>query len=292
MTNIFRLLFLVLLEFFFIIPLFFLFLFCFIFFYNYDVFLFQFYYSLYSFMTFFISKFYYYQLIFNNLFFVSNLDIYFFFNVSIIAVYFFISNFFLKLIPLNGQSKIELFLNFMAGMVFSQNGWKGQKFFVFFLTIFLFILISNFLGMLPFGFTITSHIFQTFALGAGVILSITILAFSRNGLYWIKFFFPDLPIFILPLFSFIEVVSYISRAFSLSIRLFANLMSGHTLLHILTGFILKIGSKNIVFFFLSLIPFFLISAIIILEMVIAVLQAYVFVNLFAIYLKDSYNLSH
>jgi F-type H+-transporting ATPase subunit a len=146
--------------------------------------------------------------------------------------------------------------------------------------------------MIPFSFTVTSHIFQTFALGCGVILSITILAISKNGLSWFKFFFPNLPIFILPLFTCIEFVSYISRAFSLAIRLFANLMSGHTLLNILTGFILKIGSKGFISFLIALIPFFLISAIILLEMVIAVLQAYVFVTLVAIYLKDAYSTGH
>jgi F-type H+-transporting ATPase subunit a len=272
------------------LPLIYIFFIFFIIFNNYFFIIIK--YSLSNFFIFFMSKFYYQSAVFFDLFFISNLDFFLFLNVSILFIYFYINNFFSKIVPLKSQSNIESFLNFIAQMIFSQNGFYGQKFFVFFVILFLFIFISNFLGMLPFSFTITSHIFQTFALGAGVIISITILAVSRNGYRWLKFFFPDLPIFILPLFSFIEVISYISRAFSLSIRLFANLMSGHTLLHILTGFILKIGSKNIFFFFIAIIPFILISAIIFLEIVIAILQAYVFVNLFAIYLKDAYNFSH
>jgi len=196
------------------------------------------------------------------------------------------------LIPNFSQLKFEFLYNFIAQTGFSHNSWKGQRHFVFFVVLFLFILVSNFLGMVPFSFTVTSHIFQTFALGCGVIMSITLLAISKNGLSWFKFFFPSLPIFILPLFTCIEFVSYISRAFSLAIRLFANLMSGHTLLNILTGFILKIGSKGFISFIIALIPFFLISAIILLEMVIAILQAYVFVTLVAIYLKDAYSTGH
>lgn len=240
----------------------------------------------------FMSKFQYSDVIFFHLFYITNLDLFLFLNFMLLVFFSFfsLSNGFL--IPTSSQSKLEFLYNFIAQTGFSHNGWKGQRHFVFFVVLFLFILISNFLGMIPFSFTVTSHIFQTFALGCGVILSITILAISKNGLSWFKFFFPSLPIFILPLFTCIEFVSYISRAFSLAIRLFANLMSGHTLLNILTSFIIKIGSKGFISFLIALIPFFLISAIIVLEMVIAVLQAYVFVTLVTIYLKDAYSTGH
>jgi F-type H+-transporting ATPase subunit a len=227
-----------------------------------------------------------------HLFYVTNLDFFLFLNFFLVIIYCFLALHNGLLIPNFSQAKLEFLYNFIAQTGFSHNGWKGQRHFVFFIVLFLFILVSNFLGMIPFSFTVTSHIFQTFALGCGVITSITILAISKNGLYWFKFFFPSLPLVILPLFTCIEFVSYISRAFSLAIRLFANLMSGHTLLNILTGFILKIGSKGFVSFLIALIPFFLISAIILLEMVIAILQAYVFVTLVVIYLKDAYSVGH
>lgn len=240
----------------------------------------------------FMSKFFYVDILVFHLFYVTNLDLFLFLNFFFVISYAFLSLQSGFLIPNFSQSKFEFLYNFIAQTGFSHNGWKGQRHFVFFVVLFLFILVSNFLGMVPFSFTVTSHIFQTFALGCGVISSITILAVSKNGLSWFKFFFPSLPLVILPLFTCIEFVSYISRAFSLAIRLFANLMSGHTLLNILTGFILKIGSKGFISFLVALIPFFLISAIILLEMVIAVLQAYVFVTLVTIYLKDAYSVGH
>lgn len=243
-------------------------------------------------LTLFMSKFFYCDSIVYHLFYITNLDFFLCLNFFSLAAYALLSLSRGLLIPNFSQSKFEFLYNFIAHTGFSHNGWKGQRHFVFFIVLFLFILVSNFLGMVPFSFTVTSHIFQTFALGCGVILSITILAISKNGLAWFKFFFPSLPLVILPLFTCIEFVSYISRAFSLAIRLFANLMSGHTLLNILTGFILKIGSKGFFSFLVALIPFFLISAIILLEMVIAVLQAYVFVTLVAIYLKDAYSVGH
>lgn len=248
--------------------------------------------TLFNFLFLFMSKFYYTNLMFFHLFFVTNLDLFLVLNLFFLSMYGYFSLSQGLIIPNFSQSKFEFLYNFIAQTGFSHNGWKGQRHFVFFVVLFLFILVSNFLGMVPFSFTVTSHIFQTFALGCGVILSITILAISKNGLAWFKFFFPSLPIFILPLFTCIEFVSYISRAFSLAIRLFANLMSGHTLLNILTGFILKIGSKGFISFLIALIPFFLISAIILLEMVIAILQAYVFVTLVTIYLKDAYSTGH
>lgn len=259
---------------------------------NLNFFFFSFSFVFFNILQIFISKFSYLDNVLFHLFYITNLDLFLFLNLFFVFCYGLLSLNSASIIPNFSQSKFEFLYNFIAQTGFSHNGWKGQRHFVFFIVLFLFILVSNFLGMIPFSFTVTSHIFQTFALGCGVISSITILAISKNGLGWFKFFFPSLPLVILPLFTCIEFVSYISRAFSLAIRLFANLMSGHTLLNILTGFILKIGSKGFISFLIALIPFFLISAIILLEMVIAVLQAYVFVTLVTIYLKDAYSVGH
>jgi len=236
-----------------------------------------------------ISKFYYSDLIIFHLFYLTNLDLFLFLILIFIIFLIKISIYDNKLICQEiYQNNIESLFEWVINNFNVQNGLKGQMHFSIYLTIFFFILVSNILGMIPFSFTITSHIFQTFSLGLAILISLTVLAILRNGISWFKLFLPKVPIFILPLFIFIETVSYISRAFSLSIRLFANLMSGHTLLHILTGFIIKIGSNSFFFLLIAIIPFILITAIVLLELLIAFLQAYVFVTLFTVYLNDSY----
>lgn len=156
-------------------------------------------------------------------------------------------------------------------------------------SIFFFILLSNFIGLIPFFFTVTSHVLVTFMLGFCTILGLTIIGFIKQKLRFLELFVPKgVPKMLLPLLVIIEVVSYISRGFSLSIRLFANLMSGHSLLHILLFFMTKILKNSVL---VGLIGLALITAIFILELGIAFLQAYVFIVLISIYLKDSYGLA-
>jgi len=147
------------------------------------------------------------------------------------------------------------------------------------------------LGLLPFGFTITSHIIVTFTLSFSVVLGLTIIGFREQKLHFLNLFVPrDVSKIMVPLLVVIEVVSYISRAFSLAIRLFANLMSGHTLLNILSTFVLKLLKKNVLF---GILPFILVLAICFLEICLAFLQAYVFMVLTCIYLTDSlYEAAH
>ncbi len=226
-------------------------------------------------------------------FFFTTLDQFLFLNLLICCFYFYSSLGKLTIIPQNQQNKVEIFYNFVASTAKQQLGYQGQQFFVFIFVLFLFIMVSNLLGMIPFSFTITSHIFQTFAFGLSVTIGITIIGFFYHGLNFFSLFLPSgAPKILAPLLIFIEIVSYVSRAFSLSIRLFANMMSGHTLLNIMTSFILKMFSKNFLFMLLSFFPFLIISGIILLEMGIAILQAYVFMVLFCIYLNDAYHLSH
>lgn len=226
-------------------------------------------------------------------FFLTTLDQFLIFNLLISLFYLYSSLGRVTIIPQNQQNKVEIFYNFVASTVKQQLGYQGQQFFVFTFVLFLFIMVSNLLGMLPFSFTITSHIFQTFSLGLAVTIGITIVGFFYHGLHFFSLFLPSgAPKVLAPLLVFIEIVSYVSRAFSLSIRLFANMMSGHTLLNIMTSFILKLFSKNFIFMLVSLFPFLIISGILLLELGIAVLQAYVFMVLFCIYLNDAYHLSH
>ena len=175
-------------------------------------------------------------------------------------------------------------------MLQSQVGKDAQRFFPYIFTVFLFILISNVLGMTLFAFTLTSHVMVTFTLGVSTFLGLTILGFIIQKLHFLTLFFPQgIPMALLPMLVIIEIISYCSRALSLSIRLFANLMSGHTLLHILAFFSSKLFKFK---FLIGVLSFVLILAIVCLEFAIALLQAYVFAILICIYLNDSFHVAH
>ncbi len=181
---------------------------------------------------------------------------------------------------------------FLSSTIIQQLGIKrGQKYSIFLKSFFFLILFSNIFGLLPFSFTITSHLIFTFSLSLSLLIGITLLGFYMQGISFLKLLVPGgAPIFLLPLLVPIEFISYIARCFSLAIRLFANMMSGHTLLNILSGFILKISKSG--FLFLSLAPLFVVMAVFVLELGIAFLQAYVFLVLVCIYLKDAFEAAH
>lgn len=198
----------------------------------------------------------------------------------------------LRVVPLTvWQFVYEIFVyNFILGIILSQVGKRGQVYCIYITTLFFYILISNFMGLVPFSFTITSHIILTFMLGASSVIGLTIIGFLKQKMHFLELFVPKgVPKALLPLLIFIEVVSYVARGFSLSIRLFANLMSGHSLIHILLFFITKILKFNYIFGFIGL---FLIGVIFLLEIGISFLQAYVFAVLVSIYLKDSFEVGH
>lgn len=185
----------------------------------------------------------------------------------------------------------EIFIyNFILNILITQVGKRGQSYILYINSLFFFILLSNFIGLIPYSFTVTSHITLTFMLGGCSVFGLTIIGFLKQKLHFLELFIPrGVPKILLPLLIFIEVVSYIARGFSLSIRLFANLMSGHSLIHILLFFITKIIKFNFIF---GLIGFFLILIIFLLEIGISFLQAYVFAVLISIYLKDSFEVGH
>ncbi len=175
-------------------------------------------------------------------------------------------------------------------MIKNQAGIKGQQFFPLFFLTFGFILLCNVLGLSPYAFTPTSHIVLTFMIAFSFFIGLTILGFLRQGLQFIQLFVPSgVPIVLLPLMIAIEIMSYCIRPISLSVRLFANMLAGHTLLHIVAGFGVNLLKIN---FFFGLLPLILLVAITTLEFGIAFLQAYVFIILLSIYLKDSIKVSH
>ena len=189
-----------------------------------------------------------------------------------------------SIIPSRVQLLSELCYNFIAQLLKDTIGNEGRKYFPFVFTIFMFVLIGNMVGMIPYSFTFTSHIIVTFALAAVVFIGVTILGFAKHGLHFFSFFvIPGLPWYMLPLLIPIEVISYLSRPISLSVRLFANMLAGHTLLKVFAGFVISLGVAGFL-------PLAFIVALTGLEILIAFLQAYVFAILTCLYINDALHL--
>ena len=195
------------------------------------------------------------------------------------------------LVPSRWQYLLEQSYIFVLDMVKQQAGFKALPYFPALLSIFLFIAISNLLGLTPFGFTSTSHIIVTFLFAFSFNLGIFFLGLQLHKLHFFSLFVPSgVPKALLPLIVVIEVISYLIRTFSLSLRLFANMMAGHTLLQILSSFAVAFWYLGGILALLTLFPLLLVFAVVVLEVGIALLQAYVFTILLAIYLNDSINL--
>ena len=189
------------------------------------------------------------------------------------------------MIPGRWQSMAELSYVFIANMVKDNVGSEGRPYFPFIFTIFMFILVGNFWGMMPYSFTFTSHIAVTFAMAFFVFIGVTIIAIAKHKLHFLTFFMPPgVPMVMAPLLVPIEIISYLSRPISLSVRLFANMLAGHTLLKVFAGFIISLGVAA------GWLPFVFVVALTGLEFVIAFLQALVFAILTCLYLNDALHL--
>jgi F-type H+-transporting ATPase subunit a len=189
-----------------------------------------------------------------------------------------------KLVPSRLQSVAELLYEFVAGMVRDNVGEEGRRYFPLVFSIFIFILFGNLLGLVPYSFSFTAQIIVTFALALFVFLFVTVVALIRHRIRFFTFFFPPgAPIVMAPLLVPIEIISYLTRPVSLSLRLFANMLAGHTMLAVFAGFTVALG----LFGFL---PLAFNVALIALEVVINLLQAYVFAILTCLYLSDAIHL--
>ncbi len=189
------------------------------------------------------------------------------------------------LVPGRWQSMAELSYEFIAGMVRDNVGNDGRRYFPFIFSLFMFILFANLIGLIPYSFTFTSHIIVTFALAAFVFLGVTLIAVFRHGLKFFSFFLPPgVPMIMAPVLVPIEMLSYLSRPISLSIRLFANMMAGHTMIKVFAGFIIPLG------IFGGWAPMAVNVALTGFEFLVAFLQAYVFTILTCIYLNDALHL--
>ncbi len=198
-----------------------------------------------------------------------------------------------SMVPNRAQSIAELLYGFVADMVRSIMGEEGRKFFPYIFTLFTFILVANLVGMFPGTYTITSQLVVTLALGMISFSLVLITGFARNGFGFLKLFAPaGLPPLMYILIVPIEVISFLSRPLSLAIRLFANMMAGHTLLKLFGGFVLSLSSLGAVGVAAAVMPLAVATAVTALELVIAFLQAYVFSVLTCIYLNDALHPSH
>ena len=189
-----------------------------------------------------------------------------------------------RLVPGRWQSMAEMSYEFIANMIRENVGAEGRKYFPFIFTLFMFILVGNLVGMIPFAYTFTSQIIVTFAMAATIFIGVTMIGLVRHGLHFFSLFVPSgTPLILAPLLIPIEVISYFVRPVSLSVRLFANMMAGHTMMKVFGGFTVLLGVLGVA-------PIILLVALTGFEIMVAVLQAYVFTVLTCLYLNDAIHL--
>ena len=188
------------------------------------------------------------------------------------------------LVPSRWQLMAEMSYGFIAKMISDNVGKEGRPYFPFIFSLFMFVLFGNMLGLLPYAFTFTSHIIVTLAMALFIFVGVTFIALARHGMHFFAFFLPPgVPMYIAPLLIPIEIISYLTRPVSLSVRLFANMMAGHTLLKVVAGFVFAMGVFGVV-------PLAGLVAFTGLEILIAFLQAYIFTILTCLYLNDALHL--
>ncbi len=209
---------------------------------------------------------------------ISSIAILFFFNLGTKKN---------SLLPSKIQLLAELSYTFVAKMISDTAGSKAKPYFAFIFSLFMFVLFCNMFGMIPYTFTVTSHIIVTFILAIFIFIGVTIIGFIKHGFGYLKLFVPSgVPVLLLPLIVVIEIISYLSRPISLSVRLFANMMAGHTMMKVFGGFVISLGIVG------GWLPLSFSVALTGLEILVAFLQAYVFAILTCIYLNDALNLHH
>jgi F-type H+-transporting ATPase subunit a len=197
------------------------------------------------------------------------------------------------LVPSRMQSISEMSYEFVASMLRDAAGTQGMRFFPLVFSLFMFVLVANLIGMFPYFFTVTSHIIVTFALAMLVILTVLGYGLWKHGFSFFKLFVPDgVPGVLVPLVVLIEIVSFLSRPISLSVRLFANMLAGHITLKVFAGFVTSLAAFGPLGWFGAIFPVFMTVALVGLEFLVAALQAYVFAVLTCMYLNDAIHPSH
>lgn len=223
----------------------------------------------------------------------TNVSLFMFVTVAIAGLFLWLASSSRRLIPTRAQSVAELSYEFVAATLRDATNMQGMQFFPFVFSLFMFILVANFVGMFPYFYTITSQIVITFVLALLVILVVMIYGFWKHGYKFLHLFVPKgVPVIIMPLVTLIEVISFISRPISLSVRLFANMLAGHITLKVFAGFtatLIGLGAAGVGG---ALAPLAMTVALTGLEVLVAFLQAYVFMVLTCMYLNDAIHPSH
>ncbi len=217
---------------------------------------------------------------------ITNSSLFMLLSVAAVIVFFTLAMRKRATVPGRGQSLAEIIYQFVDTIVRENGGHDGKKYFSFFFTLFLFIAFVNLMGLLPYSFTATSHIIVTFGMGAFVFLAITGIALVKKGpIGFFKHFIPEgLPIAVIPVIFVIEVISYLARPISLSLRLAANMIAGHTLLKVIAGFVLPLGLLGVL---PGVLPLGFLVVLYGIEFFVCILQAYVFTLLCSIYLGEA-----
>ena len=217
----------------------------------------------------------------------TNSSLFMVISASVIILFLFLGSKEKKIIPNKLQLIAELSYTFVAKMISDTAGSKAKPYFPFIFSLFMFVLFCNMVGMLPYSFTVTSHIIVTLIMALFIFIAVTIIGFIKHGFKYLGIFVPSgVPAVLLPLITVIEIISYLSRPVSLSVRLFANMMAGHTMLKVFGGFVVSLGILG------GWLPLSFSVALTGLEILVAFLQAYVFAILTCIYLNDALNLHH
>ena len=217
----------------------------------------------------------------------TNASLFMVVSAALIGIFLFLGTKEKKIIPDKIQLVAEMFYSFVAKMISDTAGSKAKPYFPFIFSLFMFVLLCNMVGMIPYTFTVTSHIIVTLIMALFIFIAVTIIGFLKHGFKYLSIFVPSgVPTVLLPLITIIEIISYLSRPVSLSVRLFANMMAGHTMLKVFGGFVVSLGILG------GWLPLSFSVALTGLEILVAFLQAYVFAILTCIYLNDALNLHH
>jgi F-type H+-transporting ATPase subunit a len=197
------------------------------------------------------------------------------------------------LVPGRFQAMGEMWYELIHNMVKNVLGPEGKPFFPLVFSLFSFVLAANMLGMFPYFFTVTSHVVVTASLAVFVVALVVIVGIAKHGLGWFKLFVPHgVPVVILPLISLIEIISFLSRPVSLGLRLFGNMLAGHIVLKVFTGFVVSLGALGLGGILGAIAPLFMAVALTALEFLVSFLQAFVFAILTCVYLNDALHTHH
>ena len=222
---------------------------------------------------------------------ITNLALYTFFIIFIVVGLHYYANNDSKLIPNAWSISLESSFASLSSMVREQVGPQSEKYIPFIYSLFFFILFGNLISNVPYSFAVTASGVVSLGLSLTIFIGVTILAFSIHGIKFFAFFIPNgTPLILVPLLILIELVSYIARAVSLGVRLFANLTAGHTLVKILSTFFIQLFKTSILVAIITIIPFIIFLGILGLELGVSLIQAFVFTVLTCSYLKDAINL--